>query len=85
MVMIPLIGIATAVITVAGVAYGSRDGDKLKTAHSYSIKLGFIVSIILGVIIYVFSSQIATMFSYTAASASLAPQIATAISILTLL
>ena len=84
MAMIPLIGIATAVITVAGVAYGSRDGDKLKTAHSYSIKIGFAVSIILGAIMYIFSSQIATVFSYTSASASLSPQIATAISVLSL-
>ena len=82
--MIPLIGIATAVITVAGVAYGARDGDKLRIAHSYSIKIGFVVSILLGAIMYIFSSQIAVMFSYTSASAQLSPQIATAISVLSL-
>ena len=82
--MIPLIGIATAVITVAGVAYGARDGDKLRIAHSYSIKIGFAVSILLGAIMYIFSSQIAVMFSYTSASAQLSPQIATAISVLSL-
>ena len=82
--MIPLIGIGTAVLTVAGVAYGAHNYKNLQTAHSYSIKLGFIVSIALGVVIYIFSSQIATMFAYTSASASLAPQIANAISVLTL-
>lgn len=84
MAMIPLLGIATAVITVTGVAYGSRDGVKLKTAHSYSIRIGFAVSICLGIIMYIFSPQIAALFSYTSASADLAPQIATATSILTL-
>ena len=82
--MIPLIGIGTAVLTVAGVAYGAHNHVNLKTAHSYSIKLGFAVSILLGIIMFVFSTQIATLFSYTEASAALSPQIATAISVLSL-
>ena len=80
--MIPLIGIGTAVLTVAGVAYGAHNYKNLRTGHSYSIVLGFVVSIILGAIMVVFSSQIATAFSYTNASAGLAGQIATAISVL---
>ncbi|MBQ9025220.1 MAG: MATE family efflux transporter [Methanobrevibacter sp.] len=82
--MIPLIGIGTAVLTVAGVAYGARNFENLKMSHSYSIKLGFALSIILGAIMFIFSAQIAAMFSYTAASADLAPQIATALSVLSL-
>ena len=84
MAMIPLIGLGTAVLTVAGVAFGAHNYENLKTAHSYSIKLGFIISIALGAVMYLFSPQIATMFSYTKASASLLPEIATAISILSL-
>ena len=82
--MIPLLGIGTAVLTVAGVAYGAHNYVNLKTAHIYSIKLGFAISIILGAIMFVFSQQIATLFSYTQASAGLSPQIATAISVLSL-
>jgi putative MATE family efflux protein len=82
--MIPLIGFGTAVLTVAGVAFGAHNYKNLQTAHSYSIKIGFAVSIILGAIMFIFSTQIATMFSYTEASASLSPQIATAISVLSL-
>lgn len=82
--MIPLIGIATAVITVAGVAYGAHNYKNLKLGHSYSIKLGFLVSIGLGAIMFIFSNQIAYAFSYTAASASMAGDLATAISILSL-
>jgi len=82
--MIPLIGIGTAVLTVAGVAYGAHNYENLKTAHSYSIKIGFAVSIALGAIMFIFSNQIATVFSYTSASAAMAPEIATALSVLTL-
>ena len=84
MSMIPLIGLGTAVLTVAGVAYGAHNYKNLQTAHSYSIKLGFAISILFGALMIIFSSQIATMFSYTQASASLSPQIATAISVLSL-
>lgn len=82
--MIPLLGLGIAVLTVAGVAYGARNYENLKTSHSYSIKLGFALSIALGAIMFIFSSQIAAVFSYTSASADLAPQIATAVSILSL-
>ena len=80
--MIPMIGIGTAVLTVAGVAYGAHNYKNLKIGHSYSIKIGFLVSILLGAIMVIFSSQIATAFSYTSASAGLSSQIATAISVL---
>lgn len=82
--MIPLIGIGTAVLTVAGVSYGAHNYNNLKTSHSFSIKIGFALSIALGVVMYVFSAPLATLFSYTSASAQLSPQIATAISILSL-
>ena len=82
--MIPLIGLGTAVLTVCGVAYGAHNHKNLKTAHSYPIKLGFAISIVLGAVMFLFSSQIATMFSYTEASAALSPQIAQAISVLSL-
>ena len=84
MAMIPLLGIGTAVLTVAGVAYGAHNHENLKIAHSYSIKFGFACSIAIGIVMYVFSAQIASIFSYTAASSAMAPEIATAISVLTL-
>lgn len=82
--MIPLIGLGTAVLTVAGVAYGAHNYKNLQTAHSYSIKVGFAISIALGAIMYIFAPQIATVFAYTSSSAALAAEIAKALSILTL-
>lgn len=84
LVMIPLLGLGTAVLTVSGVAYGAHNHENLKTAHSYSIKLGFVISIALGAVMWILSPQIAGIFSYTAASANLAPEIARAISVLSL-
>jgi len=82
--MVPLIGISTALITVVGVAYGAHNYKNLKTGHSYSIRLGFAVSILLGAIMVIFSKQIAYAFSYSSASSALAPEIATALMILSL-
>lgn len=82
--MIPLIGLGTAVLTVAGVAYGAHNYKNLQTAHSYSIKVGFAISIALGLIMYIFAPQIASIFAYTSASATLAPEIAQALSVLTI-
>ena len=82
--MIPLIGIGTAVITVSGVAYGARNVENLRIGHSYSIKLGLVLSVIIGAIMIIFSNQIASIFSYSASSAGMASDIATAISVLSL-
>ncbi|WP_461463096.1 MATE family efflux transporter [Methanobrevibacter sp.] len=81
---IPLIGIGTAVLTVAGVAYGARNPQNLKTAHSYSIKLSLLLSIIIGAIMVLCANQIASIFSYTTASSYLSQDIASALSILSL-
>ena len=81
---IPLYAIGMSVLTIAGVAYGASNYQNLKITHSYSIKLSLILSIILGVIIVVFSPYIAALFSYTDASASLAPRISTAVCIFSL-
>lgn len=69
--MMPAVGIATAAITVSGVAYGQRNWDKLKTACYYSIKLGLLISTIIFIILELFAPQISLLFSYSASSANL--------------
>ena len=73
--IIPLTGIGTAVLTTAGVAYGARNPENLKTAHTFSIKLSFLFAIIIGAIMIILSKPISSIFSYTDASSHLAPQI----------
>jgi len=69
--IIPTVGVGIAAITVAGVAYGERNYNKLKTTCHYSIKLSLIVSCITLIIIYLFAPQIAYLFAYGSNSGSL--------------
>lgn len=74
--MIPLMGLGTALLTVGGAAYGARNYDKLKTSLNYTVKTGFIISVVMCAIFAIFAPQIALLFSYSAATAHLTPQIA---------
>lgn len=67
----PTVGVGIAAITVAGVAFGERNYNKLKTTGHYSIKLSLIVSCISLIIIYLFAPQIAYLFAYGSNSGSL--------------
>lgn len=75
MSMIPLMGLGTALLTVGGAAYGARNFEKMDISFSYTVKVGFIVSIILGVLMYVFAPQLSLLFAYSPETAGLAPQI----------
>jgi putative MATE family efflux protein len=59
----PLMGIATAVTSVSGAAIGSRDYIKAETALSYSTKLGFLTECGAGILIFIFATQIASIFT----------------------
>lgn len=62
--MMPCIAIGTAAITVAGVAYGAKELDKVKTTCYYGIKISLIISAIITVFIMLFAPQISLMFTY---------------------
>lgn len=74
--VMPAIGVGTAAITVAGAAYGARRWDKLNETCNYSVKVGFIISIVIAILFYIFADNIALIFSYSSNSAALAPLIA---------
>ena len=82
--MIPLMGLGTALLTVGGAAYGARNYKKLNISLNYTVKTGFIISIIMAIIFAIFAPQIALLFSYSASTAYLTPQIATLIRLFTL-
>ena len=79
--IIPLTSISIALLTVAGVAYGANNFKNLKTAHSFCIRIGFVLAVVSSILMIVFSSHIATIFSYSKESAELTPLIASTISI----
>ncbi len=72
--MIPHMGLGTATLTVVGAAYGARKFKKMITTYNYAIKLGLAISVIVGILMFVFASQIAAIFSYS--DPSLIPRIA---------
>jgi Na+-driven multidrug efflux pump len=62
---IPLIGVATGVVAVTGAAYGAGDRDKLKTAFTYSVKVGLLTELTVGAIIFIFAGQLSRIFTYS--------------------
>lgn len=74
--VIPLVAIATSVVTVAGAAYGGRHFEKFPVIHTFSILLGMGIAIGISILTYLFSEQISFIFSYSAEGAHLAPSIA---------
>ena len=80
--MLPAIGIGTAAISVAGVAYGAKKYENLRVTARYAVKVALIASIIVCIILYVFANQIAIIFSYSQSSADLAPLIASFLQIM---
>ncbi len=82
--LLPAIGVGTAAITVAGVAYGAKKYENIRIATRYSVKLGLISSIIVCIILYLFATQIAFIFSYSESSSHLEPLIASFIQLMCL-
>ncbi len=74
--MLPAIGVGTASISVAGVAFGSRKYENIRVTARYAVKVAFIASIIVCIILNVFANQIAFIFSYSENSSQLEPLIA---------
>ncbi len=60
---LPVIGLNTAVISIAGQNFGARRYDRVKEVYFKSIIVGIIIMIIASVIIYVFSESIVGIFS----------------------
>ena len=74
--MLPAIGVGTAAISVAGVAFGAKKYENLRVTARYAVKIALIASIIVCAILYLFADQIAFIFSYSENSAQLEPLIA---------
>lgn len=74
--IMPIVAIGTSVITVAGVSYGSRRYENLSIVHNYSVKIGFIIALVIAISTFILAPYMALLFAYTPESAYLAPTIA---------
>ena len=70
--ILPLIGIATAVIAVTGAAYGSGNYRKLDTAYMYAVKIGFIIEVVIAAATYVLAPYITLLFTFSEDTARIA-------------
>lgn len=82
--MLPAIGVGTASISVAGVAFGARKYENLRVTARYAVKVALIASVIVCILLNIFANQIAFIFSYSESSAHLEPLIASFIQIMCL-
>jgi putative MATE family efflux protein len=67
--ILPLLGIATAVVSVTGAAFGAKEINKLKVALMYAIKIGLMIEIVVGLITFILAPQIAAIFTQSKDSA----------------
>ncbi|WP_334100810.1 MATE family efflux transporter [Thermotoga petrophila] len=81
---VPLIGMAMAVTSVTGAAFGERNGEKLETAHLYAVKLGFFVGLAVMFTILIFAPYIARLFTYSQEGEKLYSDLVKALRILSL-
>lgn len=74
--IMPLTAIGSAVIAVAGSAFGARNGDYLSRTHKYGVKFGLALGTAITLILVIFATPLATIFAYTPETANLVPGIA---------
>lgn len=73
--IVPVVAIGTSVVSVVGAAYGAGQYQKIRVAHSFSIRLGVAMAFVVSTVILLYAGQIASVFSYSADSARLSPDI----------
>ena len=71
--LVPLVGIATSIVSVAGAAYGSREYGKIKVAFRYSTVIGVMIAISTGLLTFLLAPYISSVFTYSSESAHLIP------------
>jgi putative MATE family efflux protein len=74
--IMPLTAIGSAVIAVAGSAYGARNGDYLSRTHKFGAKFGLALGTAITLVLVIFATPLATIFAYTPETANLVPGIA---------
>ena len=60
---LPLLGMATAVTSVTGAAFGAKAYGKLDRAYMYAIKIGVIIELAVASVTFILASQITSLFT----------------------
>jgi len=70
--ILPLLGIATAVVSVTGANFGQRALEKVNIAFIYALKIGVVIEISIAIATFLLSLQITAMFTQAEAAARIA-------------
>ena len=62
---LPLIGMATAVVSVTGAAFGGREYGKLNTSYMYAIRIGVLMELGMSALVFILAPYIARLFTLT--------------------
>lgn len=83
--LLPIMGISTAVVSVAGASYGARDSTKLSTSYMFSLKMGLIIEGCLAIVTFLIAPLIAKAFTWSEESARIAGALTTFFKIIMLM
>jgi len=75
MATMPLLGIATAVVSVTGATYGAHAYKKLNISYMHALKIGIIIEAVIALFIFSFAPLITILFTLAETSAHLATDI----------
>jgi len=73
----PLLGMATAVVSVTGAVYGAREYKKLDIAHLYALKIGILIETAIAIATFIFAPVITLAFTTSPDMAHLEDEITT--------
>ena len=82
--IVPLLGIATALVSVTGAAFGKRAFENIDIAFMYALKIGIIIEIFIAAGIFLFSSHITTVFTRAESTVRIADNLTTFLRIMCL-
>lgn len=64
--MVPTLGLSMASISVSASSYGAGLYERVRNVFLFSLKLGFILSLIIGIIIFIFAPQLSSLYHLSA-------------------
>ena len=70
--VLPILGIATAVVSVGGAAFGAKSFEKLKVSYIYAVKIGFMMEVVIAAVTFIFAPQMAAVFTQSEGAAHIA-------------
>ncbi len=73
--ILPIIGIATALVSVCGAAFGAKEYEKLEISFNYALKMGIIIEVVFGTFTYFCAPYITRIFTWSPQSALLFDEI----------